>query len=313
MLATGRAGRRYVPAVDDQSLAQNAAGLVRDGWDLPVGAAAPLGGGMNSATAVVDLLNERAVLKWVRTTSAAGLRAGCDAARRLAQHGLLTGDPFTTTTGDLIHLTEHGALALLHFVPGKPLSPGDPGDQRDMALTLAAVHASEATHRSGPFTSDLLLRMAHNVEPWVRPSLDLVLAEYRELPDLTWGLLHADPAPEAFLRQPDGARIALIDWSATSYGPVLYDVASALMYLGGRQNAAPFWDAYVHHSPAPAAELTEYLSVFTSYRAAVQAAYFSMRIATQDCTGIAHDGENWKGLRDAEQMLRANGARIGSS
>jgi homoserine kinase type II len=157
--------------------------------------------------------------------------------------------------------------------------------------------------------SDLVAEMAHDVEPWVQPSIDLVLAEYRDLPDVTWGLLHADPESAAFLRQPDG-RVALIDWGATVHGPVLYDVASALMYLGGRHRADSFWETYVQHSPAPAAELTEHLSAFTRYRAAVQAAYFSWRIGTQDRTGIDHDGENGKGLRDAEQMLRASGARL---
>ena len=105
-------------------------------------------------------------------------------------------------------------------------------------------------------------------------------------------------------------RSRLIDWTATTYGPVLYDVASALMYLGGRRNADPFWDTYVSHSPAPIAELTKHLGTFTLYRAAVQAAYFSMRIGTEDRTGIGDDSENWKGLRDAEHMLRAAGARI---
>lgn len=120
---------------------------------------------MNSATAVVDIADERAVLKLVRDTSAAGLTAGCDAARRLAQQGLLTGDPFVTTTGELIHLTEDGAVALLHFVSGDALNPDDPTDQQDMALALAAVHATEPTHTSGAFMSDLVAEMTHNVEP----------------------------------------------------------------------------------------------------------------------------------------------------
>lgn len=262
---------------------------------------------MNSATAVLDLADERAVLKWVR--DAGSLMAGCDAAHRLARHGFLSGDPFTTTTGELVHLTEDGAVALLHFVPGDPLSPDDSKDQQDMALTLAAVHSTESVRRNGAFMSDLVADMAHDVQPWVKPSVNLVLTEFREMPDLTWGLLHADPESGAFLRQPDG-RVALIDWSATTYGPVLYDVASALMYLGGRRNANPFWDTYVQHSPAPAEELTAYLSAFTRYRAAVRASYFSWRIATQDQTGITHDRENWKGLRDAKRMLRSSGVRI---
>ena len=85
------------------------------------------------------------------------------------------------------------------------------------------------------------------------------------------------------------------------------------MYLGRRQNADAFWDAYVSRSPAPTGELTKHLGTFTRYRAAVQAAYFSMRIGTQDRTEIDDDSENWKGLRDAEHMLRASGAEIVTS
>lgn len=106
---------------------------------------------MNSATALVHLRDERAVLKWVPHTSVSGLAAGCDAARRLTRHGLLTGDPFTTTAGELIHTTGDGAVALLRFASGDVLSPGDPKDQRDIARTLAAVHAAAPT--AGPESS----------------------------------------------------------------------------------------------------------------------------------------------------------------
>lgn len=248
------------------------------------------------------------MLKWVRG-SGDGLAAGCAAARRLAQHGLLTGAPFTTVTGALVHTTADGAVALLRFAAGDALTPGDPQDQRDMARTLAAVHAAAPIRSSASFLSEATAGIVHDVEPWIRPSVQWVLTEYSNLPELTWSLLHADPSPDAFLRQSDG-RVALIDWTATTDGPVLYDVASALMYLGGRQHADPFWDTYLSCSPAPAGELIEHIGTFTRYRAAVQAAYFSLRIGTQDRTGIDHDAENWKGLRDAERMLRAGGARI---
>lgn len=265
---------------------------------------------MNSATALVDLIDEQAVLKCVRGASATALAAGCEVAQRLAHHGLVTGEPFKTITGELTYRTEQGAVALLRFVDGQRLDPNIVQDQRDMALTLAAVHTTEATHRSGAFMSDEIAGMAHDVEPWVRPTVDRVLDEYRGLPDLTWSVLHGDPESGAFLRQPSAGRVALIDWAATVAGPVLYDAASALMYLGGRQHAEPFWEAYVSHSPASGNELTEHLDTFIRYRAAVQAAYFSWRLATEDRTGIHHDDENWKGLRDAEQMLRASSAEI---
>ncbi len=81
---------------------------------------------MNSATAMVDLIDERAVLKWVSDTSAAGLAAGCEVAQRLARHGILTGEPFPTTTGELTHPAENGAVALLRFISGDVLIPNNP-------------------------------------------------------------------------------------------------------------------------------------------------------------------------------------------
>jgi homoserine kinase type II len=293
--------------MDDESLARQAADLTWTGWNRVVREANPLGGGMNSATALVQLDDGPAVLKWVPRGVAADLLAGCEVARRLARHGLVTGEPIPTVAGDLILRTDAGAVALLAFVEGQPLDPDSPHDQRAMAATLAAVHAAEATHQSGPFMGDQILDLTHDIEPWVRPSVDQVLAEYRRLPELTWGLLHGDPEAGAFRRRPGSETVALIDWSASARGPVLYDVASALMYLGGREQAEAFWAAYLRHSPARPEELEEHVPAFTRYRAAVQAAYFSMRIATDDRTGIDDDHENWKGLRDAELMLRASG------
>ena len=296
--------------MDEEALTRVAAGLVLAGWGRPVRAVSPLGGGMNSATALVDLGDQRAVLKWVRDSSAGALAAGCEVARRFARLGLITGEPLPTAAGELIYPAEVGAVALLRFVDGSPLSPTSPRDQHDLAVTLAAVHAVEATRKSGLFISDPVAELVHDVEPWVRPTVDRVLDEYHHLPELTWGLLHADPAPDAFRRRPETDQVALIDWSSTTRGPVLYDVASALMYLGGRRNAASFWEAYVGHSPAPSSELADHLGALTRYRAAVQAAYFSWRIATVDDTGIRDHDENWKGLRDAELMLRTNDAEI---
>ena len=47
----------------------------------------------------------------------------------------------------------------------------------------------------------------------------------RLAPCLTHGMLHGDPAPEAFLAMEGD--IGLIDWGAACHGPLLYDVASA--------------------------------------------------------------------------------------
>ena len=38
---------------------------------------------------------------------------------------------------------------------------------------------------------------------------------------MTWGLLHADPAPEAFRLDPDTGRCGVIDWSYALCGPLI--------------------------------------------------------------------------------------------
>jgi Ser/Thr protein kinase RdoA (MazF antagonist) len=292
--------------MDEAALARIAPDLVRVAWGRVVRSAEPLGGGMNSATALLQLADGSFVAKWVPTASAAALTSGCEVAQLLARHGLVTGEPLPTSDGRLAFPVGQGAVALLRFVAGEPLTGDTARDQEAMAVTLARVHAAETTTSSTPYLSDEVAELVQDVEPWIRPTVRAVLDEYGRLPTLTWGVLHADPAPEAFLRQESGV-VALIDWTAAARGPVLYDVASAVMYLGGRAHAEAFWNAYVSLGPAPAVELEEHFDAFSRFRAAVQAAYFSMRVATGDATGIADQRENWKGLRDAEQMLRANG------
>jgi len=99
----------------------------------------------------------------------------------------------------------------------------------------------------------------------------------------------------------------MVDWAGASHGPALYDVASAVMYLGGRQKASTFLATYVENHPGLADEVAAHLDSFSRFRAAVQASYFSMRVATSDLTGIADLLDNQKGLRDAQLMLATHG------
>ena len=208
--------------------------------------------------------------KWVPTASAGALASGCEVAQLLAGRGLVTGEPLPTLDGRLTVPVGQGAVALLRFVAGEPLTADSVRDQLAMAVTLARVHAAETTTSSAPFMSDEVAELVHDVQPWIRPTVGVVLDEYDRLPALTWGVLHGDPAPEAFRRQETG-EVALIDWTASARGPVLYDVASAVMYLGGRVKAEAFWHVYAGISPVPAVGLQQHLEAFSRLRAAVQA------------------------------------------
>jgi homoserine kinase type II len=143
------------------------------------------------------------------------------------------------------------------------------------------------------------------VRPWVRPAVAAAVRALDALDPATliWGLLHTDPAPEAF-RQAPGSRVCgVIDWSVAMSGPLLYDLASAVMYVGGAGAAAPLIEAYLATAPVPAAEIHRGLATMVRFRWAVQADYFARRVADGDLTGITGPADNERGLADARRHL----------
>jgi len=116
-------------------------------------------------------------------------------------------------------------------------------------------------------------------------------------------LLHGDPAPEAFLWNPRSSTCGLIDWSSAFYGPLLYDLASAVMYVGGSASATPLVDAYLQHGLIGDGEVAAGLLPMLRFRWAVQADYFARRLAANDLTGVADRRGNVKGLHDARRHL----------
>jgi hypothetical protein len=87
------------------------------------------------------------------------------------------------------------------------------------------------------------------------------------------GLLHADPAPEAFRLDPVTGRCGVIDWS------------------------------YFLHGPLSQPEIAHGLAPMLRFRWAVQADYFAWRVAENDLTGISGPEDNEKGLEDARRFL----------
>jgi hypothetical protein len=88
--------------------------------------------------------------------------------------------------------------------------------------------------------------------------------------------------------------------------PLLYDVASAVMYVGGIARGADLADAYLRHSPVDATEIEAVLRPMLRFRWAVQANYFAWRIAQNDLTGISGPLDNEKGLEDARRALASD-------
>jgi homoserine kinase type II len=95
----------------------------------------------------------------------------------------------------------------------------------------------------------------------------------------------------------------LIDWGAALSGPLLYDLASAVMYVGGLGDAGDLIEAYLTTGALPRAEVDRGVSTMLRFRWAIQAMYFAWRVSHDDLTGIDDATGNEKGLADAKEML----------
>lgn len=277
-------------------------------WGLDAPHVSPLGGGMNSETWLVEHQGTTYVAKHVPPTGVADLVAGGEAAAALAEAGFVTGHPVPSRDGRIV-LTEH-ALALLEHVPGRELNGETDEEQEWIASVLAGVHAASDPRigpHTGTFALDWLSPEMPGVEahPWLMAAIEAVRDETDPL-TLTWSVLHTDPAPEAFLHNDKTRVTGLIDWAGARRGPVLYDVASAVMYLGGPHDASAFLSTYQAQGPLPAEEM-QHLEAFRRFREAVQGAYFAGRLASNDLTGGIDRADNEKGLTDARRRLGALG------
>jgi len=252
----------------------------------------------------------------VRADQRDGFMRGLSAAIRVEPAGIPTGPPELTRDGHRSADVPDGVMALLRWVGGYPLSGANEHEQTLIGTTLDRAHralrgAPEVEPAdAGDFPEWVDIDAPHlSIEDWIRPAVRTALAQYTECAatGLTSGPLHGDPALEAFLWAPAKQRCGLIDWSSAMHGPVLYDLATAVMYVGGPTQAGALLDAYTHTAALPAAEITRGLDVLLRVRWAVQADYFSRRLAADDCTGISEPAQNLVGLHDARDYFSSDG------
>jgi len=286
-----------------------------DSWGLAEATIEVHNGGMNSATWFVSEGGKRWVAKAVVPASRGSFAAGLVVAAALEATGIPAGTPVATRHGEFVVDVDGVPVALLTWVPGEELSGTDPGEQRLIGVTLARVHRAlldvpirdvEQFHWVDPQGEHLGIR------PWVQGAVAAAVAAYDELDPrtLSWGLLHTDPAPEAFRLNRAPGVCGLIDWSTAMTGPLLYDLASAVMYVGGPGCADSLIEPYLDQGVVPRAEVERGLAVMLRFRWAVQADYFARRIATEDLTGIESAAENERGLADARAWLSHPGGMV---
>jgi homoserine kinase type II len=281
---------------------------IADHWGLSDADVGPHHGGMNSATWFVTQGPRRWVAKSVAPHNGPAFASGLAVAALLDASGIPAGAPEPALDGGIVVQVDGVPLALLAWVPGASLPGAGPADQDVIGTTLGRVHlalkgtdvtGSERFHWVDPAAPHL------DIRPWVREQVAVAVAAFdRSGPDtLTHGLLHADPAPEAFRLDAATGVCGLIDWPSGIHGPLLYDLASAVMYAGGPGRADRLVAAYLAQGALAEAEVERGLGVLLRFRWAVQADYFARRLTEGDLTGIADASENEKGLNDAHRWL----------
>ena len=277
-------------------------------WGLQEPAVTVLLGGMNSQTWLVTLGEARWVVKAVPSAAQPHFAGGLAVAALVEATGVPAGAPVPTRDGRSTVRIDGHTLALLTFVEGTQLSGQTPRDQGLIGATLGRVHRALAgtdMPEAERFHWIDLAATHLRVRDWVRPAVARALAEWDAIDpgSFNHGLLHSDPAPEAFRFDASSGVCGLIDWDRVLVGPLLYDLASAVMYVGGPSRGQALVAAYLAGGPMSGAEIERGLRAALRLRWAVQADYFARRGATDDRTGIDGPAENEKGLEDAHRAL----------
>jgi Ser/Thr protein kinase RdoA (MazF antagonist) len=153
------------------------------------------------------------------------------------------------------------------------------------------------------------------VEDWVRPAVARAVASVNRLSvtdQLTYGLLHGDPAPDAFRLDPETGRIGLLDWTSVASGPLAYDVAVAVVHAGGPEQAGDLIEAYRAAGPVPHAELDAALDTMLRFRYAVQADQLTRLVAADQSDDVGdraalHRVRDGLAFLDAQERGRSPG------
>ena len=258
--------------------------LLRDQWHLVPEEIRPLPGGLMSQAWEVAAGDDRYVARIVDGTGRRPLEAGLAAAEQLRGSGVEIGQPVRTLGGRLTATMPAGVVALLRRVPGRTLNGGDPVDQQFWGDRLGALHRTlQGFQHPGlrPWTVPDPDAAHLAGEGWLRTAVaEAVMAATRlTVTDrLTYGVLHGDPAPEDFVVDPATGRAGLLDCGAAGTGPLVYDVAAAVVYAGGPEQAGELLDGYRAAGPVGADELHAALPVLLRFRWAVQADWCARRL-----------------------------------
>ena len=282
---------------------------LRAQWHLVAAEITQLPGRLLSQGWEVTAADERFTARLTAGAARPAVEAGLVAAERLRARGVAAGEPVRTLGGALTGESPGGTLAVLRRVAGRTLRGGDPVDQQWWGDRLGAVHRELQgfAHPGLRKWNSLDLAASHlSIEPWLRNAVTDAAAAATRLTitdRLTYGVLHGDPAPEDFVVDPATGRAGVLDCGASGAGPLVLDVAAAVVYAGGPEAAGELLDGYLSAGPVRRDELDAALPVLLRFRWAEQA-YWSARQLTT-CRLPACRADAGERLRTARAALEA--------
>jgi homoserine kinase type II len=258
---------------------------LRAGWHRVPDRLTPLPAASSARGWAATIGRERYVATLVPAAERPPVEAGLAAAEYLAVRGLAAGRPVRAANGALAIATADGVMSLVHEVPGRPLAAADPLDQQWWGDLLGRVHRemAEFAHSGVQRWHWVRPEADHlDLEPWLRPAITDAVAAVTRLTvtdQLTYGVLHGDPLAGAFRMDPATGRTGLVGWGPAATGPLVYDVAAAVVDAGGSAAATELLDGYAAAGPVTADEIEVALPALLRFRWAVRADWCARRLA----------------------------------
>lgn len=209
-------------------------------------------------------------------------------------------------------------LALLRFVPGRPLDLSAPDAQSLVGGLLGRVH--RILHDAGaiPGCQDPLFAylamdapevFAHH--PWLRPLLSRAVNAVRAFEaatPATYGVIYGDGLQ--VLRNEETGQVGLIDWGAVGWGPLLFDVALAVEGFrgAGATQTEELVASYLAEAPIAPREVRG-LERYVALLWARQARYFAWRLVHDVIRGDPRADNNAQTLAEMRRKLEQQSDR----
>ena len=273
-----------------------------------------LPGGFTSEVWLVEAKGERFIAKYAYQ-SQKDFEGGLYVAELAEQCGITSGAPLRTRNGALSMPVEgpHGQsepLALLRFVSGEPLHPSEPDAALLYGHLLGRIHRILLDGFGVKYLAnlfDFLLEEDPDVaaQPGLIRSIHQTVEATRNYEfrhTVTYGVIWGDRME--IVREKGTGHIGVIDWGTIEYGPLLFDVALAALWLFPEESSAyeEFLQAYLVEAPISESELAG-LNYYKALLWARQAKYFAYRVAANVMLGDSNPDGNAESLARSRHEL----------